>query len=132
MEYEYNYITITHPDHEGGEYETNYRWFWVNDENGRGIQVEEESEGEWFEFDGFNKKSELTAWIKDSEKEIRQYRKMMEQERKHDAQQAEIEIYMSLGMSEEEAEAIVTRDIDAELRQEAKDIEAKYFADNIF
>ena len=121
---EYTYITLTHPDHEGGEYNTNYRWFWVNDENGKGIQVEEESEGEWFEFDGFNKKSELTAWIKDSEKEIRQYRKMMEQERKHDAQQAEIEIYMSLGMSEEEAMEIVERDIDAELAQEAKDLEA--------
>ena len=133
---EYNYITLTHPDHEGGEYNTNYRWFWVNDENGKGIQVEEESEGQYYEFDGFNKKSELTAWIKDCEKEIRAYRKMMEQERKHDQEIARIEALMEQGMDNEEAEELVQndsledliqgyeeRDLDAELREEQQRIE---------
>ena len=121
---EYNYLTITHPDEEGGFYDTNYRWYWKKDESGKWIEVEEQSEGEWYEYDGFEKKSDLTKWIKDNEKYTNLHRRMIKQEQKHNAQQAEVEIYMSLGMSEEEAMEIVERDIDAELAQEAKELDA--------
>ena len=133
---EYNYITLTHPDHEGGEYETNYRWYWKKDENGKWIEVEEQSEGQWYEYDGFEKKSDLTRWIKDNEKEIRAYRKMVEQERKHDQEIARIEALMAQGVDNEAAEEMVLengleailecyeeRDLDAELEQERQRIE---------
>ena len=103
---EYNYITIETYDDEGGFYNAEYRWYWTQNENGKYIQTEELSEGEWHEYDGFDKKSDLTSWIKGQERYTRQARKMLEREAKHNAKIAKIEALMTEGLTEEEAEAL--------------------------
>jgi hypothetical protein len=115
---EYTHITREVYDEEGGFDQVEYRWHWAKDESGKWIEVEELSEGEWFEYDGFEKKSDLTRWIKENETENRKIRKMLESEAKHNAKIAKIDALMEQGMEEEQAEAEVENDWLASIESE--------------
>ena len=121
MEYNYYEAPLYNWDEQGNIYLDTWK-FRSYPTTGKYHMVEEESEGEYFEFEEMTQK-QIEKFIKSLHTEAKQQERILKQEQKHDAQQAEIEAYMQLGMTEEEAEAIVTRDIDAELAQEAKALE---------
>ena len=74
---EYTYLTIEHPDHEGGTWIGEYRWYWAEDESGKYIETEQGENGEWSEFDAFNTLRALQAWIKRSARDLEKYKKML-------------------------------------------------------
>ena len=134
MEYNYYEAPLYNWDEQGNIYLDTWK-FRSYPTAGKYHMMEEESEGEYFEFEEMTLK-QIEKFIKRLHTEAKQQERILKQEQKHDSEIARIEALMEQGMDNEAAEEMVLengleaildgyeeRDLDAELEQERQRIE---------
>ena len=134
MEYNYYEAPLYNWDEQGNIYLTTWK-FRSYPTTGKYHMMEEESEGEYFEFEEMTQK-QIEKFIKRLHTEAKQQERILKQERKHDQEIARIEALIAQGIDNEAAEEMVLengleailegyeeRDLDAELEQERQRIE---------